>query len=65
MRIAIHAGDDETGMGFLYEIPNDTLAPAYIPGILRTVLTGLQMCSVPIALASSASTFAWPTRAPL
>ncbi|MGW2741311.1 hypothetical protein [Streptomyces sp. NPDC001450] len=45
VRIAVHAGDDETGMRFLYEIPNDTVAPAYIPGILRTVLTGLQIYS--------------------
>ncbi|MEU6096414.1 hypothetical protein [Streptomyces sp. NPDC047079] len=43
VRIAIHAGDDETGMTFLYEIPNDTVAPAYVPGILRTVLAGTQI----------------------
>lgn len=42
VRIAIHAGDDSTGRTFLYEIPNDTVAPAYIPGILRTVLAGTQ-----------------------
>lgn len=45
VRVAIHAGDDETGMNLLYEIPHDTVAPAYIPGILRTVLTGLQIYS--------------------
>ncbi|MEV0186356.1 hypothetical protein AB0I54_45140 [Streptomyces sp. NPDC050625] len=45
VRIAIRAGDDETGRTFLYEIPNDTVAPAYIPGLLRTVLGGTQYYS--------------------
>lgn len=45
VRIAIHAGDDATGRTFLYEIPNDTVAPAYIPGVLRTVLAGTQLYS--------------------
>ncbi|MFK4228118.1 hypothetical protein ACI2LP_34445, partial [Streptomyces sp. NPDC019890] len=45
VRIAIHAGDDEGGDTFLYEIPHDTVAPAYIPGILRTVLAGTQLYS--------------------
>ncbi|MEU1408535.1 hypothetical protein ABZ471_40675 [Streptomyces sp. NPDC005728] len=45
VRIAIRAGDDETGRTFLYEIPNDTVAPAYIPGVLRTVLAGTQYYS--------------------
>jgi hypothetical protein len=40
VRIAIRAGHGETSRTFLYEIPNDTVAPAYIPGILRTVLAG-------------------------
>ncbi|MEU6366166.1 hypothetical protein ABZ876_10485 [Streptomyces sp. NPDC046931] len=43
VRIAIHAGDDETGMTFLHETPNDTVAPAYLPGILRTVLAGTRI----------------------
>ncbi|MEU7382783.1 MULTISPECIES: hypothetical protein [unclassified Streptomyces] len=43
VRIAIHAGDDEEGATFLYEIPHDTVAPYYIPGILRTVLAGTQL----------------------
>lgn len=43
VRIAIHAGDDKEGTTFLYEIPHDTVAPYYIPGILRTVLTGTQL----------------------
>ncbi|TVL87788.1 hypothetical protein [Streptomyces sp. SAJ15] len=41
-RIAVHAGDDESGATFLYEIPHDTVAPAFIPGILRTALAGTQ-----------------------
>ena len=45
VRIAIHAGDDEDGTTFLYEIPHDTVAPYYIPGILRTVLAGTQLYS--------------------
>ncbi|WP_435284844.1 hypothetical protein [Streptomyces koelreuteriae] len=43
VRVAVHAGDDEDGVTFLYEIPHDTVAPYYIPGILRTVLTGTQI----------------------
>ncbi|MFF5654511.1 hypothetical protein ACFY8N_39780 [Streptomyces collinus] len=43
VRVAVHAGDDEDGTTFLYEIPNDTVAPYYIPGILRTVLAGTQL----------------------
>jgi len=43
VRIAIQAGDDEEGATFLYEIPHDTVAPYYIPGILRTVLAGTQL----------------------
>ncbi|WP_405411836.1 hypothetical protein [Streptomyces decoyicus] len=42
VRIAIHAGDDET---FLYEIPLGSVAPACIPGILRTILSGTQIYS--------------------
>ncbi|MFE9168207.1 hypothetical protein ACFYNZ_01550 [Streptomyces kebangsaanensis] len=45
VRIAIHAGDDEEGATFLYEIPHDTVTPYHIPGILRTVLAGTQLCS--------------------
>lgn len=41
VRIAVHAGDDEDGATFLYEIPHDAVAPYYIPGILRTVLVSL------------------------
>ncbi|WP_406203936.1 hypothetical protein [Streptomyces decoyicus] len=44
VRIAIHAGDDE-GATFLYEIPYDAVAPAYIPRILRTTLAGTQLYS--------------------
>ncbi|MFE8965076.1 hypothetical protein [Streptomyces iakyrus] len=43
VRVAVHAGDDEDGTTFLYEIPHDTVAPYYIPGILRTVLAGTQL----------------------
>ncbi|MFD6044315.1 hypothetical protein ACFWG7_23795 [Streptomyces koyangensis] len=43
VRIAIHAGDNKEGATFLYEIPHDSIAPYYIPGILRTVLTGTQL----------------------
>nr|WSZ98290.1 hypothetical protein OH820_23785 [Streptomyces sp. NBC_00857] len=42
VRIAIRAGDGESSEMFLYEIPNDTVAPGHIPGILRTVLSGTQ-----------------------
>ncbi|MFG2380321.1 hypothetical protein [Streptomyces avermitilis] len=45
VRIAIRAGDDENGRNFLYEVPNDTVTPYYIPGLLRTVLTGPQIYS--------------------
>ncbi|MEJ8654253.1 hypothetical protein WKI65_40980 [Streptomyces sp. MS1.AVA.3] len=42
VRIAIFAGDGQT---FLYEIPHDSVAPTYIPGILRTTLVGTQIYS--------------------
>ncbi|MFE0511062.1 hypothetical protein [Streptomyces sp. NPDC058964] len=45
VRIAVRAGDDENARDFLYEIPNDTVTPYYIPGLLRTVLTGPQIYS--------------------
>lgn len=45
VRIAVHAGDDADGITFLYEIPHDVVAPAYIPGILRTTLAGTQLYS--------------------
>ncbi|WP_326609789.1 hypothetical protein OIE62_33745 [Streptomyces scopuliridis] len=45
VRIAIRAGDGESSETFLYEIPHDTVAPAHIPGILRTVLSGTQLYS--------------------
>ncbi|MEU9488958.1 hypothetical protein AB0D83_35890 [Streptomyces decoyicus] len=45
VRIAIHAGDDEDGETFLYEIPHDAVGPAYLPGILRTTLAGTQIYS--------------------
>ncbi|MFE7835033.1 hypothetical protein ACFU53_02835 [Streptomyces sp. NPDC057474] len=45
VRIAVHAGDDEEGVTFLYEIPHDVVAPAQIPGILRTTLAGTQLYS--------------------
>ncbi|MFJ6748496.1 MULTISPECIES: hypothetical protein [unclassified Streptomyces] len=35
VRIALHAGDDDEGPHFLYEIPHDAVAPAYVPRILR------------------------------
>ncbi|MFD8734829.1 hypothetical protein ACFV06_07885 [Streptomyces sp. NPDC059618] len=34
VRIAVRAGDDENGRDFLYEIPNDTVTPYYVPGLL-------------------------------
>ncbi|MBD9728020.1 hypothetical protein [Streptomyces caniscabiei] len=45
VRIAVHAGDHEEGITFLYEIPHDVVAPASIPGILRTTLAGTQLYS--------------------
>ncbi|MFI0169353.1 hypothetical protein [Streptomyces sp. NPDC017095] len=45
VRIAVQAGDAEDAVTFLYEIPHDTVAPYYIPGILRTVLAGTQLYS--------------------
>ncbi|MER0484911.1 hypothetical protein ABR737_42445 [Streptomyces sp. Edi2] len=42
VRIAVHGGDEKI---FLYEIPHDTVAPAYLPGIMRTALTGTQIYS--------------------
>ncbi|MFI0257385.1 hypothetical protein ACH4PD_36945, partial [Streptomyces sp. NPDC017102] len=41
----VQAGDAEDAVTFLYEIPHDTVAPYYIPGILRTVLAGTQLYS--------------------
>ncbi|WP_328876861.1 hypothetical protein [Streptomyces sp. NBC_00299] len=43
VRVAVHAGDDEEGATFHYEIPHDAVAPYYIPGLLRTVLAGTQL----------------------
>ncbi|MEU6277610.1 hypothetical protein ABZ871_35180 [Streptomyces populi] len=40
VRVAIRAGADGNARDFLYEIPNDTVTPYYVPGLLRTVLTG-------------------------
>ncbi|MEU0785369.1 hypothetical protein ABZ341_27785 [Streptomyces sp. NPDC006173] len=45
VRVAIRAGDDENARDFLYEIPNDTVTPYYVPGLLRAVLTGPQLDS--------------------
>lgn len=45
VRVAIRAGDDENARDFLYEIPNDTVTPYYVPGLLRSVLTGPQLHS--------------------
>lgn len=45
VRIAIRAGEGEHVMNLLYEIPNDTVTPYWIPGLLRTVLTGPQIYS--------------------
>jgi hypothetical protein len=45
VRIAVRAGDDENGREFLYEIPHDTVTPYYVPGLLRTVLTGPRLYS--------------------
>ncbi|WP_037619849.1 hypothetical protein [Streptomyces aureus] len=45
VRVAIRAGDQAHTQDFLYEIPNGTVAPYSIPGLLRTVLTGPQLYS--------------------
>ncbi|MFF0142185.1 hypothetical protein ACFYRN_37765 [Streptomyces sp. NPDC005227] len=45
VRVAIRAGDDENARDFLYEIPNDTVTPYYVPGLMRAVLTGPQLYS--------------------
>ncbi|MFE5402059.1 hypothetical protein ACFQ9Z_11740 [Streptomyces sp. NPDC056580] len=45
VRIAVRVGKDEYAKSFLYEIPHDTVTPYYIPGMLRTVLTGPQIYS--------------------
>ncbi|MFF2201332.1 hypothetical protein [Streptomyces sp. NPDC058145] len=45
VRIAVRAGEDEYAMSFLYELPHDTVTPYYIPGLLRTVLSGPQIYS--------------------
>ncbi|MEW2260408.1 hypothetical protein [Streptomyces sp. NPDC047869] len=45
VRIAVRVGKDEYAKSFLYEIPHDTVTPYYIPGVLRTVLTGPQIYS--------------------
>ncbi|MGW4435959.1 hypothetical protein ACWELO_09400 [Streptomyces sp. NPDC004596] len=45
VRIAVRAGEDGYAKSFLYEIPHDTVTPYYIPGMLRTVLTGPQIYS--------------------
>ncbi|MGW1067961.1 hypothetical protein ACWD4F_25960 [Streptomyces aureus] len=45
VRVAIRAGDEAHTGDFLYEIPNGTVAPYSIPGLLRTVLTGPQLYS--------------------
>ncbi|MFF0777795.1 hypothetical protein [Streptomyces sp. NPDC003720] len=45
VRIAVRAGEAEYAKNFLYEIPHDTVAPYYIPGMLRTVLTGTRIYS--------------------
>lgn len=45
VRIAVRVGKDEYAKSFLYEIPHDTVPPYYIPGMLRTVLTGPQIYS--------------------
>ncbi|MFG2437919.1 hypothetical protein [Streptomyces sp. NPDC048508] len=45
VRVAIRAGADENARDFLYEIPNDTVTPYYVPGLLRSVLTGPQLYS--------------------
>ncbi|WP_060886991.1 hypothetical protein [Streptomyces caniscabiei] len=45
VRIAVRAGDHEEGITFLYEIPHDVVAPASVPGILRTTLAGTQLYS--------------------
>ncbi|MFE4667885.1 hypothetical protein ACFRI7_27605 [Streptomyces sp. NPDC056716] len=45
VRVAVETGDGRDGGGgatFLYEIPHDSVAPYYIPGILRTVLADAQ-----------------------
>ncbi|MGW7301862.1 hypothetical protein [Streptomyces sp. NPDC054829] len=39
VRIAVRTGEDEGDAPVLYEIPHDSVAPYWIPGILRTVLT--------------------------
>ncbi|MFE4701140.1 hypothetical protein ACFRIC_29185 [Streptomyces sp. NPDC056738] len=40
VRVAVRVGDDEDSRDLLYEIPDDTVTPYWIPGLLRTVLTG-------------------------
>ncbi|KIF76879.1 hypothetical protein QR77_29540 [Streptomyces sp. 150FB] len=43
VRIAVRGGDGDSGETFLYEIPHDIVGPAWIPGILRAVLSGTQL----------------------
>lgn len=45
VRVAVRAGDDGHARDFLYEIPNDAVAPYYVPGLLRSVLSGPQVYS--------------------
>ncbi|MFD7874672.1 hypothetical protein ACFV5G_11280 [Streptomyces sp. NPDC059766] len=45
VRIAVRAGDEGHSMDLLYEIPLDTVTPYHVPGLLRTVLSGLQLYS--------------------
>ncbi|MFI8242633.1 hypothetical protein ACIF83_36225 [Streptomyces sp. NPDC085866] len=44
-RVAVRAGDDETGMSFIYEIPVSAVAPGMVSAFLRSVLSGPQFYS--------------------
>lgn len=44
-RVVVRAGDDETGMSFLYELPVDAVAPGMVPAFVRSVLSGPQFYS--------------------
>ncbi|MGW2706681.1 hypothetical protein [Streptomyces sp. NPDC001340] len=45
VRVAVRAGDDETGMSLLYEIPLSAVAPGMVPAFVRSLLSGPQFYS--------------------